>query len=193
MCGLHWNLHFLVQGQFQQIYCLKKNDGRALHLQHRLLAHEGEGEVWLSQNLGSTQYGRGHHEWIGRVLFCFVKAMGKWHSLTSEGEDYGVGGREHFFFSVSFPSLNHSVAIFVCAAAPISKIKRTTALTCHLAPWHWWWQGCCLGTLCQSLRASHLSSWRWGSHTHSVVETRLTAGLRIAAEETREGLERWLG
>ena len=54
--------------------------------------------------------------------------MGKWHSLTSEGEDYGVGGREHFFFSVSFPSLNHSVAIFVCAAAPISKIKRITAL-----------------------------------------------------------------
>lgn len=54
--------------------------------------------------------------------------MGKWHSLTSVSDDYGVGVGNSLFFSVSFPTLNHTVAFFICAATPISKIKRTTAL-----------------------------------------------------------------
>lgn len=73
--------------------------------------------------------------------------MGKWHSLTSvmmtmgrggdiflysvSDDDYGVGG-EHFF-SLRFPTLNHS-GIFHMCSHPISKIKRTAALTHPLTP-----------------------------------------------------------
>jgi hypothetical protein len=65
-------------------------------------------------------------DWSGSVLFCI--GHGKMAQPYVRGRGLWGGGQGTFFFSVSFPSLNHSVAIFVCAATPISKIKRITAL-----------------------------------------------------------------
>lgn len=107
------------------------------------------------------------------------KAMGKWHSLTSvmmtmgcggdiflysvSEDDYGVGRGTSFFSS--FPTLNHS-GIFHMYSHPISKIKRTAALTNP-------WPPCHDGRAVSGLHAGDCLQREGGDHS---------AGLRIAAE-----------